>query len=126
KRARSKFGNAVTAVISSSALKPLIFVRLVIIRKVTLSFTLKTIDKKMNFLLQSEPLMIRTPTGSSFFVRFYAAFRALLLTILFGHEIQKCLKSNPKKGKTMNPNPSLSGYQPQLFGIGFRLTQTCA
>ena len=46
KRARSKFGNAATAVISSSALKPLIFVRPVIIRKVSLSFTPKTIDKK--------------------------------------------------------------------------------
>lgn len=53
----------------------------------------------VNFLLQSEPLMIRTPTGSSFFVRFYAAFRALLLTILFGRENQNRLKSKPKRQK---------------------------
>ena len=45
---------AATAVISSSALKPLIFVRPVIIRKVTLSFTPKTIDKKANCLLSPE------------------------------------------------------------------------
>ena len=60
---------------------------------------------RLNFLLQSEPLMIRTPTGSFLFVRNYAGFRVSLMTFLFGHENQNRLKSKPKEEKSLNPNP---------------------
>ena len=73
------------------------------------SGTLKNMEKqnivRLNFLLQSEPLMIRTPTGSFLFVRNYAGFRVSLMTFLFGHENQNRLKSKPKEEKSLNPNP---------------------
>ena len=56
-------------------------------------------DLSVNFLLQSEPLMIRTPTGSSFFVRFYAAFLTALIKYLFGLKNQNRIKTKSKNVK---------------------------
>ena len=142
KRARSKFGNAVTAVISSSALKPLIFVRPVIIRKVSLSFTPKTIDKKAICLLSPEisnPVINRqlSYTIAKRFREFKSLTQILRKNLFYTHRtvikgvprgcsLNHCYICQAPTGTDREPEAIARQIRPYCFDIGFRLTQTCA